>query len=141
MKKILIALLAVIVCLSFCACGSQSSSKPTSEKSYLSLQELVSDPGFQEAIAADESENDMFKTSVSASSDSVLVYEATAKKTYDKEDVDYLSNRTSEDISDKFGLAELQKLLKQYGFGNVTIDFKMYNGDGTLITERTYEPK
>ncbi|MBR4579974.1 MAG: hypothetical protein IKO32_01935 [Lachnospiraceae bacterium] len=63
------------------------------------------------------------------------MYEAHAKKTYD--DVEYLSNLTTEEISDKFALDELWKLLKKFGFGDVTIDVKMYNGDGTLITERT----
>ena len=133
MKKILIALLVLSMSLTFIACGKKDSE--TSESPFLSLEELLNDAEFLKIIA--DSENEMFTFSASYGGDNVMVYEAHTKKTYD--DVEYLQNLTTEEISDKFGLAELRKLLKRYGFGNVTIVVKMYNGDGTLITERTVE--
>ena len=134
MKKILIALLALTMCLSFFACGGKTNNATSSEaQTMFSLEELVNDPEFQEAF--NENENDMFTYSVSASSDSVLVYEAHCKKTYD--DAEFLRNLTLEEISDKFDLAGLQKLLKRYGFGKITIDVKIYNGDGELLNEKT----
>ena len=137
MKKILIALLALIMCFSLFACGKSDSTK-TSETAYFSLEELVSDPEFQKIFT--DNEDEVFKYSVSANGD-VFVFRADAKKTYEGEDLEFFRNLSNEEISDKFGLVDLQKTLKGYGFGNVTIDCQMYNGDGTLITERTIEPK
>ena len=134
MKKILIPLLVLTMCFSFVACGKEDSK--TTAKAYFSLEELLGDPEFQKLFSDNEDEN--FKTSVSAGGSDVMVFRVDAKKTYtDESDLDFFRNLTTEEISDKFGLAELQKLLKRYGFGNVTIEYKMYNGDGTLITERT----
>ena len=130
MKKILSLLLVLTMCLGFFACG-----KKEDKSAVFSLEEMVSDPEFQQIFS--DSEDEVFKYSVSASSSDVLLYEATAKKTYDEADLEFFRSKTDEEISDKLGLADLQKTLKMYGFGKVTIDFKMYNGDGTLITERT----
>ena len=132
MKKILIALLVLIMCLSFYACG-----KKDSNSSFSSLEELVSDPEFQQIFSDNEDEN--FKITVSASDNTTLLFEVNAKKTYDEADLDFFRNLTTEEISDKFGLADLQKILKKYGFGDITVEYKMYNGDGALITERTIE--
>ncbi|MBR0413685.1 MAG: hypothetical protein IJI67_01275 [Clostridia bacterium] len=136
MKKTLIAVLVLALCLSFFAC-SKNDSKSES-KSYFSLEELVNDPEFQKAIS--DSDDDVFKTSVSADSDKVLVFRVDVQKTYDAADVEFLQSKTDDEISEKFALADLQKFLKSYGFGDVTIEFKMYNGDGALITERTFPP-
>ena len=122
--------------LSLFACGS--SSTKSSETAYFSLEELVNDPEFQQIFT--DSEDEVFSYKVSAEGD-VFVYEAHAKKTYEGDDLEFFKNLSTEEISDKFGLADLQKLLKGYGFGNVTIKCKMFNGDGALITERTIEPK
>ena len=136
-EKILIAFLVLVLSLSFVACGNKGTK--TDEKSFNSLQELANDPEFQQIFEDGSDEN--FKVSVSADSDTVLLFKVTATKTYNEEDVEYLSSRSTEEISEKFALADLQKTLKMYGFGDVTIDYKMYNGDGTLITERTIPPK
>ena len=98
----------------------------------------MNDPEFQKAIS--DSDDDVFKTSVSADSDKVLVFRVDVQKTYDAADVEFLQSKTDDEISEKFALADLQKFLKSYGFGDVTIEFKMYNGDGALITERTFPP-
>lgn len=123
------------MCLSFFACGKEDSK--SSKAAFFSLEELVSDPDFQKIFSDSEDEN--FKISVSASSSNVLLFEVNAKKTYNEEDLDFFRNLTTEEISDKFGLANLQKILKNYGFGNVTLEYKMYNGDGALITERNID--
>ena len=139
MKKFLIALLVLIMCFSFFACGSEGSGSneesEATEEPILSLQELVSEPEFQQ-IFADE-EDDVFTYAVSASDDSTFVYEVTAKKTYD--DPEFFENLSTEEIMDKFSLDDLQKLLKRYGFGDVTIVCRIINGDGTVMTERTLE--
>ena len=135
MKKILIALLVLTTCLSFFACGMKDPN--STDTTYFSLEELVSDPEFQKIISDDE--NEVFKYSVSTNGSNVLVYNANAKKTYEGDDLEFFRNLTTEEISDKFGLADLQKLLKRYGFGDVAVEVKMYNGDGTLITERTLD--
>ena len=135
MKKILIALLVLTMCLVFCACGKEDSK--SDEKTYLSLKELADDPEFQQ-IFADE-EDEVFTYAVSANDDTTLVYEAIAKKTYEGDDLEFFRNLSTEEISDKFALDDLRKMLKQYGFGDVTIVCKMYNGDGALITERTID--
>ena len=139
MKKILIALLALAMCFSLSACGKDAS-KPTgsTDATYFSLEELVNDSEFQQIFT--DSEDEVFTYNVSASGD-VFVYEAHAKKMYEGEDLEFFRNLSTEEISDKFGLGDLQKLLKGYGFGNVTIKCKVFNGDGALITERTIEPK
>ena len=134
MKKILIALLVLTMCLSFFACGKKDSK--SDDKPFFSLEELVSDPEFQQIFA--DSEDEYFKTTVSASG-TVLLYRVDAKKTYEGEDLDFFRNLTTEEISDKFGLEGLRKTLKAYGFGDVSIEYKMYNGDGALITERTLD--
>ena len=130
MKKILIALLVLAMSLTFFACGKGSNSG----EGIFSLEEMVTDTEFQQIFA--DSEDDMFTYAVSATSSNVLLYEAHAKKTYD--DVEFLQNLTDEEISDKFSFEGLQKILKMYGFGKVTVEFKMFNGDDTLITERTF---
>ena len=135
MKKTLIALLVLTMCLTLFACGKNDSK--SEEKSFASLQELVNDPEFQQ-IFTDE-EDDVFTYAVSASDDSTLVFEATAKKTYSGDDLEFFRNLSTEEIMDKFALDDLQKLLKGYGFGDVTMNCKIINGDGTLITERTLE--
>ena len=136
MKKILIALLALTLCFSLFACGKDNAK--FNDKTYFSLEELVSDPEFQKIFT--DSEDEVFTYNVSASGD-VFVFEAHAKKSYEGDDLEFFRNLSTEEISDKFGLADLQKTFKAYGFGNVTIDCKMFNGDGALITERTIEPK
>ena len=123
--------------LSFVACSKKETK--TEDKAFFSLEELVSDPEFQQIFKDSGDEN--FQVAVSASSDTVLVFDVTATKTYNEADVEYLSSRSTEEISEKFALADLQKTLKMYGFGNVTIEYQMYNGDGTLITERTIPPQ
>lgn len=127
------------MCLSICACGQEETKSSTTSKSsssaVFSLKELVSDPEFQEAIREGDTEN--FKSSVSADSDTVLVYRVDAQKTYLEEDLDFFRYMSTEEISEKFDLEGLKKLLKNYGFGDITIEYKMYNGDGKLITERT----
>ena len=135
MKKILIVLLALTMCFSFFACGSQDSE--SSDKGYLSLEELVSDPEFQQIFT--DMEDDMFTYSVSASDENTFVFEANAKKTYKGDDLDFLTNLTTEEIAEKFDLAGLKDTLKDYGFGDVTVVCKINNGDGSLITERTIE--
>lgn len=129
MKKILIALLALTMCLSFCACGSEETkdtkSSTSSKEAVFSLKELVSDPEFQEAIREGDTEN--FKSSVSAPSDTVLVYRVDAQKTYPEEDLDFFRDMPTDEISDKFDLEGLKKLLKGYGFGEITIEYKMAN--------------
>lgn len=132
MRRILIALLVLAMCFSFFACSKKDTTP--SDFKFASLEELVNDPEFQQIFT--DSEDEMFTYSVSASGN-VFVYEAHAKKTY--EDVEYLRNLTTKEISDKFALADLQKLLKRYGFSDVTINVQIYNGDGTLITERTLD--
>ena len=132
MKKILIALLILAMCLSFFACG-----KKNSDEAVFSLEELLSDPEFQQIFEDNEDEN--FKTSVSAKDDTTMVFRVDAKKTYEGEDLDFFRDLSTEEISDKFSLKDLQKILKGYGFGKVKIEYKMYNGDGALITERTIE--
>ena len=135
MKKILIALLVLTMCLTFFACGKKDSN--STETAFFSLEELVNDPEFQQVFADEEDE--VFTYAVSASDDTTLVFEATAKKTYDEADQEFFRNLSTEEIVDKFALKDLQKLLKRYGFGNVTIDCKIINGDGTVMTERTLE--
>ena len=135
MKKILIVLLALTMCFSFFACGSQDSE--SSDKGYLSLEELVSDPEFQQIFT--DMEDDMFTYSVSASDENTFVFEANAKKTYKGDDLDFLTNLTTEEIAEKFDLAGLKDTLKGYGFGDATVVCKINNGDGSLITERTIE--
>ena len=135
MKKILITLLVLTMCLALFACGKKESN--SDDKTYFSLKELVSDPEFQQ-IFADE-EDEVFTYAVSANDDTTLVYEATAKKTYEGDDLEFFRNLSTEEISDKFALDDLRKLLKQYGFGDVTVVCRIINGDGTVITERTIE--
>ena len=135
MKKILITLLVLNMCLALFACGKKESN--SDDKTYFSLKELVSDPEFQQ-IFADE-EDEVFTYAVSANDDTTLVYEATAKKTYEGDDLEFFRNLSTEEISDKFALDDLRKLLKQYGFGDVTVVCRIINGDGTVITERTIE--
>ena len=133
MKKILIALLVLTMCLSFFACGK----KESDDEAFFSLEELVSDSEFQEIFA--EEEDEVFTYAVSASDDTTLVYEATAKKTYEGDDLEFFRDLSTEEIMEKFALADLQKLLKRYGFGDVTVVCRIINGDGELITERTLE--
>lgn len=117
------------MCLSFCACGSEETkdtkSSTSSKEAVFSLKELVSDPEFQEAIREGDTEN--FKSSVSAPSDTVLVYRVDAQKTYPEEDLDFFRDMPTDEISDKFDLEGLKKLLKGYGFGEITIEYKMAN--------------
>lgn len=143
MKKVIIALLVLTVCFSLFACGNEESKSAeateaveSTESAFFSLEELVNDPEFQKIYTQDDDEN--FRFSVSASGN-VFTFRMDVKKTYD--DYEYLQNLTDKEISDKFGFVELQKLFKGYNFGDVTIDFKLYNGDGTLITERTFDPQ
>ena len=135
MKKILIALLVLAMSFSFVACGKKDAQ--STDTTYFSVEELVNDPEFQKIIS--DNEDEVFNYSVSSGDSNVLVYEVSAKKTYEEADLDFFRNLTTEEILDKFALADLQKLLKRYGFGNVAVEVKMFNGDGTLITDRTLD--
>ena len=98
----------------------------------------MNDPEFQQ-IFTDE-EDEVFTYAVSASDETnTFVFEATAKKTYEGDELDFFSNLSTEEISDKFALEDLEKMLERYGFGDVNMKCRIVNGDGTLITERTIE--
>ena len=127
------------MCLALAACGKKDSEETQAEtqaETYLSLEELLADPEFQQILA--DNEDEYFSTSVSAIDSSTMLFRVDAKKTYEGDDLEFYHNLTAEEISDKFGLEDLQKMFKTYGLGDVTIEYKMYNGDGALMNEQTY---
>ena len=123
-------LLVLAMRFSAAACGKKNS------EPILSLEEMVNDPEFQKIY--EDSEDEYFKVTVSAEG-TVMTFRVDAKKTYAGEDLDFYRKLTADDISDKFGLADMQKLLKRRGFGDVVIEYKMYNGDGVLMNEKTFQ--
>ena len=94
------------------------------------------DPGPNMNLLLPKSNDPIFKLfnySTDLKSGSTHVVKAHAKETYD--DVTFITNLTTEEIAKKFGLRTLQKNLLRVGFGEVPIEFTIYNGDGTQITK------
>lgn len=160
MKRIFCILLIALLCAGFTACGSDSDSETTASDNPSTADTVADEKATSDSVSANEpqyadidaylqAEYDESATEAEDSpitmdvyaEDDTLVYDYTYKKTYSEEEIEQIKSSLNSQLDENSYAFEslANDLDSKVAVENPKIKIVYHNGDGTVITERTFE--